>query len=331
MPWSKVSTFEDPLPYQSTIYTADVELIPTSRGQFFGELTQVCLQKVWTQRYFMSLPQIHIVANSSGRTIFTFLTEDKSPALQHRGMDLSLGEVAVSTVGVVHQRSAADLQHGTMSLADDELRIAYKAMVGSEFSEKRLNPIVRPNRQVISWLLMLHRAIGQLAHDTPDVFEVPEVVSALDQQLIHVMIRCLAEGTAADFTSGRRRHDMIVRKLEEFLEANTDRAVYLPELCEAVGAPERTLRASCEEHLGMGPVRYLTLRRMHLVRRALLQADPSTTTVTRIVTDHGFWELGRFSVAYRGLFGELPSESLRSPPQKQRPNRPSLLARGYPA
>jgi AraC-like DNA-binding protein len=61
----------------------------------------------------------------------------------------------------------------------------------------------------------------------------------------------------------------------------------------------------------MGPIRYLTLRRMHLVRRALLHSDPSTATVTQIVTDHGFWELGRFSVAYRTLFGEPPSETLR--------------------
>ena len=73
MPWSKVFTFDDPLPYQSTIYTADVELIPTTRGQFFGELMQVRLQKVWMQRYFMSLPQIHIVANRSGRTAFAAL------------------------------------------------------------------------------------------------------------------------------------------------------------------------------------------------------------------------------------------------------------------
>jgi len=67
------------------------------------------------------------------------------------------------------------------------------------------------------------------------------------------------------------------------------------------------------EHLGMGPIRFLILRRMHLVRRALLRADPSASSVTRIVTDHGFWELGRFSVAYRALFGESPSETLRRP------------------
>jgi AraC-like DNA-binding protein len=71
-------------------------------------------------------------------------------------------------------------------------------------------------------------------------------------------------------------------------------------------------------HLGMGPIRYLTLRRMHLVRQALLRADASKATVTRIVTDHGFWELGSFSVAYRALFGESPSETLRRPPNRPR-------------
>jgi AraC-like DNA-binding protein len=51
----------------------------------------------------------------------------------------------------------------------------------------------------------------------------------------------------------------------------------------------------------MGPIRYLTLRRMHLARRALLRENLSAT-VTQIATDHGFWELERFAVAYRALF-----------------------------
>jgi hypothetical protein len=66
---------------------------------------------------------------------------------------------------------------------------------------------------------------------------------------------------------------------------------------------------------------------MHLVRRALLTADANKTSVTRIVTDHGFWELGRFSVAYRTLFGEPPSETLRRPVEQLQVclNRPSSL------
>jgi transcriptional regulator GlxA family with amidase domain len=69
------------------------------------------------------------------------------------------------------------------------------------------------------------------------------------------------------------------------------------------------------------------------VRQALLRSDPSKATVTRIVTDQGFWELGRFSVAYRALFGESPSRTLRRPAAEPEVylNRPlSLSAIGFP-
>jgi AraC-like DNA-binding protein len=57
---------------------------------------------------------------------------------------------------------------------------------------------------------------------------------------------------------------------------------------------------------------------MHLARRALVQAASGTATVTTIATDNGFWELGRFAVEYRALFGEAPSTSLRRPPKEMR-------------
>jgi AraC-like DNA-binding protein len=64
----------------------------------------------------------------------------------------------------------------------------------------------------------------------------------------------------------------------------------------------------------MGPLRYLWLRRMEQARRALAICDPTAATVTEIATNYGFWELGRFSVTYRTLFGESPSATLRRPP-----------------
>jgi transcriptional regulator GlxA family with amidase domain len=149
-----------------------------------------------------------------------------------------------------------------------------------------------------------------MAKTMPDLFAEAEVVRAIEQQLIYTLVKCLTEGTVSTVTTGTLRHDLIVARFEEFLEANANTPLYLAEVCAAIGAAERTLRIACEEHLGMGPIRYLTLRRMHLVRRALLRAD-SSTTVTRIATDHGFWELGRFAVAYRELFGEAPSVTLK--------------------
>ena len=141
------------------------------------------------------------------------------------------------------------------------------------------------------------------------------------------MIRCLADAVDANSTRGHR-HDTIIARFEDFLAGNPDRPLYLTEICAAIGVAERTLRAACEEHLGMGPIRFLTLRRMHLVRRALLHADPLISTVTRIVTDHGFWELGRFAVAYRALFGESPSETLQRPAEQLEvhPSHPLLTS-----
>src|SRR5579871_3259996 len=123
------------------------------------------------------------------------------------------------------------------------------------------------------------------------------------------MVRCLADVAGVEAPNVGRRHAAIVARFEDFLAANPDRAIYLTEICAAIGVAERTLCAACEEHLGMGPIRFLNLRRMHLAHRALLRADSSNTTVTTIATDHGFWELGRFSVTYRDLFGESPSET----------------------
>ena len=95
--------------------------------------------------------------------------------------------------------------------------------------------------------------------------------------------------------------------------------MYMAELSAAARVSYRTLHACCREHLGMSPKRYLWLRRMNLARQGLRTADPERTTVTEIATNYGFWELGRFSVAYRSLFGESPSTTLRRPSDDPRP------------
>jgi AraC-like DNA-binding protein len=328
VPWSRVFRFSDPLECQAVIWSADCELFPTAKGSFRAELTQIGMNSLWMHRIRVSLPQVNTVAVKPGRRSIGFLTELNSSPFLHCGLEVSPGDIIVNRFDVVHQRSDAKLHYGTMSLPMDDLDAAAETIIGRDLSKAQHERVIRPDSVLMLRLLRLHKSVGQLAHDTPDVLELPQVLRALEDELIHVMIRCLAEGATVESTVGNLRHDTIVARFEEFLEANPDRPLYLAEICAAIGVAERTLRASCEQHLGMGPIRFLTLRRMHLVRRALLRLDPSKATVTQIVTDHGFWELGRFSVGYRMLFGESPSYTLRRPaePPEVHLNRPLSLA-----
>ena len=68
---------------------------------------------------------------------------------------------------------------------------------------------------------------------------------------------------------------------------------------------------------GIPPCRYLRMLRLSQARRALLSADGNLVTVTEIATGFGFVELGRFSVEYRKVFGESPSQTLHRVPSRK--------------
>jgi AraC-like DNA-binding protein len=51
--------------------------------------------------------------------------------------------------------------------------------------------------------------------------------------------------------------------------------------------------------------------RLNAIRRALLSEENAGISIGDIASRWGVWHLSRFAADYRGLFGELPSESRR--------------------
>ena len=134
---------------------------------------------------------------------------------------------------------------------------------------------------------------------------------ALEEALLRSMVMCLQHGEARKESKPRGRRAAMAKTFEAVVEANFNRPLLIADLCRIVGVSERTLRNICQEQMAMSPHRFLALRRLHLARRALLRSDQQTATVTAIAMSHGVWELGRFAVAYKSLFGESPSATLR--------------------
>jgi AraC-like DNA-binding protein len=318
MPSSRVLSFIDPDLYQSAIRAAEAQVFVTTKGEFRAELTQIDLHRLWMQRGVETLPRVLRSVASKNRAPVVFLANTNQLPIRHGGMKVTSGDVMVEGPGATHHhRSWGPCQWASMSLTPEDLARAGSVISGRELTVSSVARVVRPAPALMARLLSLHENASQLAKTAPDRLAHPEVAKSLEQALIHTMIRCLT-GTPVHARAANRRHSAIIARLEDLLSANHDRPLYLAEICAATGVSERTLRVRCHEHLGMGPVRYLWLRRMHLARAALIRADPATAAVTGIATDHGFWELGRFSVEYRALFGEPPSVSLRRPPDDRR-------------
>ena len=160
-------------------------------------------------------------------------------------------------------------------------------------------------------LQRLHTAAGDLAKNAPEILANPDAAHGLEQALVEALVGCFAERDRRRENSlAQGQHAIVMRRFRRVVEESPTVPLFIPEICKVIRVSERTLRVCCQEHLGMAPKRYLLLRRMGLVRRALRRAAADATSVTAIATRHGFWELGRFATHYQALFGESPSATL---------------------
>jgi AraC-like DNA-binding protein len=102
-------------------------------------------------------------------------------------------------------------------------------------------------------------------------------------------------------------HDDVVRRALLYLKEHEDEVVYTSNLSMAIGVSERWLRESFHRVFGASPAHLLRVRRLHQARQKLRTGHSVSTAATAC----GFFDLGRFAMAYRKLFGESPSVTLR--------------------
>jgi AraC family transcriptional regulator, ethanolamine operon transcriptional activator len=157
------------------------------------------------------------------------------------------------------------------------------------------------------------RALLSAAHDAPPLLS--EVSARHLRADILSMLFGLGDAPHADGppqARSRSYHYWIVTQARDYILANRDRPVAVPELCRQFHISRRTLQYCFEETLGMTPMTYLRAIRLNGARRDLcsMQERPPGSIQT-IAARWGFWHLSQFATDYRKLFGKRPSESLR--------------------
>jgi AraC-like DNA-binding protein len=290
---------------------SDTEHMIMDHGAFAARITRIDLHRLWMQRGQESHTRIGHAQQSNNRASIVFSTSPET-RIVWKGVEVAGTDIALGCHNQPYwSKMTGPSRWGSMSLPVEDLAHISAAVSGRDLTLPRNGLTMTPSPSSLARLLKLHAAAGHLAARAPELLCHGEAARGIEQALMDAMFACLEGPQVRSSSATWRDHSAIVRRLRAMLEENVDQPIYVPELCQALGVPERTLRKHCYDHLGMSPKKYLLLRRLNLAHRALLAADPSTTTVTEIATNFGFWELGRFATEYRAWCGESPSASLR--------------------
>ena len=102
----------------------------------------------------------------------------------------------------------------------------------------------------------------------------------------------------------------LVREVDRYLIEAGSRPIHTSELCEVFNVSRRTLHRVFVEVHDVPPITFMRRKRLGDARAALKAAN-GPVMIRDIAIEHGFAELGRFAAAYRQMWGELPSQTLR--------------------
>jgi AraC-like DNA-binding protein len=305
------ATFTDPGDYQARLVGTNTNLVLTCGGDFKARLTWVELPRLRLLHAREDVARIAFAKLKPWMVFVAFPTSFDPPQIWG-GVKLNPGDIVFHSLGEqIHQRTSGASQWGFISLAHKDLAACSKALTGIDLGRPPSTRTLRPPSESTVHLLRLHDQACRLAETKPEIIARRETARALEHDLLYTLVHCLTGTDENEHTTARRRQASIMGRFEAVLGTHWDRQLHAHELSEAVGVPERTLRICCAEFLGMSPGSYVRLRRLNLVRAALRRAEPATATVAEIARRYGFSELGRFAGAYRTVFGETPSTTLR--------------------
>lgn len=108
-----------------------------------------------------------------------------------------------------------------------------------------------------------------------------------------------------------RTEKVRIANAEDYLFSNLTNPVTRAELAEVAGVSIRTLSRAFMRRHGVGPMKFLKQRRIEAVRMELINAQPENAKISDIALRYGFTELGKFSLLYKSLYNEKPSETLK--------------------
>jgi AraC family ethanolamine operon transcriptional activator len=292
-----------------------IELLQLVGGDLKGDLLGLRLGPLQLLRIRLSLPVHAAGPKPPGHQVIT-LPLDQSGAgspLRAHGQPLPQACLfGLDACGEIHLTTSATCHLALVMLDQDRFLEWAEALGGPELEARNLVrnwvPLDRARHEGLRvHLLRLFGAIEK----RPQNLTLPGWECLACEDLMPLLLEALAHG--AQLQPALRRPPArieLVKAAERWMVEHPHEPISLEALCREVYAGRRSLIQGFRDHLGMGPMAFLKLHRLHGVRRLLLAADPQVTRIQPLAMEWGFLNPGHFARDYRRLFGERPSDTL---------------------
>jgi AraC family ethanolamine operon transcriptional activator len=180
-------------------------------------------------------------------------------------------------------------------------------------AELQNTPVIETDKAHVDEFRSFLLAVLESVSRTPTMLQHAAMQKGLEHALLSSVLQVVgrADDPGRSTVSPTTRH-AIVSRAQDYMRTHVEDALTVEDLCRELGVSRRTLQYSFQEVLQLNPVSYLRAMRLNGVRRMLKAADPVRDSVQDIAARWGFWHLSHFAADYRHMFGELPSETLRS-------------------
>lgn len=186
------------------------------------------------------------------------------------------------------------------------------ALVESNWdSQKKVSRITPPNYQLAKQFLNAVHSIMNTASHCSNFESSTAAIYATEQLLKLAPLIIGQKQTDKPCLEGRPKFSRreIILGSKSLFEKRHGKPISVKEWATELKVSERTLRNVFNEYFGVSPLRYLQLRQLHQVYRALRVREPRKGAVKDILLQKGVWDFRRFVSRYRQVFGQLPSET----------------------
>lgn len=242
----------------------------------------------------------------AGHVAFGLLLDVEGSSI-HWGAEGSAGDVGIVPGNGEHEA----VHHGGVSylvLTLDTERLATESEQHPGLMDLLAAPRMLKGSPAASFAARARGRAASLAlTQNPSLWSNESSRERLLNEVAQCVLDVVCSSKHAPVPKARISAKRLVNQAEELVQTQGHK-LRIDGIADALQVGRRTLHRAFLEHVGQSPARYFLHRRLSLVHETLNRGEAAS--VGDAALGHGFWDLGRFAMQYRRLFGEPPSQTL---------------------